>query len=252
MRIDVVTLFPQMFQGLTDYGISRRAVDNGLLELATWNPRDYAEDRHRTVDDRPYGGGPGMVMMVEPLRHAIDAARAASEGAAKVIYLSPQGRRLDQAGLEELSARSHMVLVCGRYEGIDERVIARDIDEEWSIGDYVLSGGELAAMVMIDGITRLLPGALGHEDSAQEDSFATGLLDYPQYTRPEEIEGLPVPEVLRSGDHQAIARWRQKQALGRTWLRRPDLLEKIQLDSQQQALLDEFIHEHESEVSFSN
>ncbi len=252
MRIDVVTLFPQMFQGLTDYGISRRAVDTGILELATWNPRDYTADRHRTVDDRPYGGGPGMVMMVEPLRQAIHAARRASAGEAKVIYLSPQGRRLDQAGLEELSARSRMVLVCGRYEGIDERVIATDIDEEWSIGDYVLSGGELAAMVMIDGITRLLPGALGHEDSAVEDSFATGLLDYPQYTRPEEIEGVPVPEVLRSGDHQAIARWRQKQALGRTWLRRPDLLEKIQLDSHQQALLDEFIHEHESEASFSN
>ncbi len=247
MRIDVVTLFPQMFQVLTDYGITGRAVNRGLLDMSTWNPRDYAPDRHQTVDDRPYGGGPGMVMMMQPLRDAIREARAMAEGHTRVIYLSPQGRKLDQHGLAELARQPNLILVCGRYEGVDERVIAAEIDEEWSIGDYVLSGGELAAMVMIDGITRLLPGALGHEDSAQEDSFVQGLLDHPQFTRPEEIDGISVPEVLLSGDHQAIARWRYKQALGRTWLRRPDLLEGLDLNAEQQALLAEFIREHEVE-----
>ncbi len=247
MRIDVVTLFPEMVQGLSEYGITGRAVDRGILQLATWNPRDHAPDRHQTVDDRPYGGGPGMVMMVQPLRDAIHEAKAAVGGKSRVIYLSPQGRTLDQHGLAELAKLPGLVLVCGRYEGVDERLIAAEIDEEWSIGDYVLSGGELAAMVMVDGITRLLPEALGHEASAVQDSFVAGLLDHPQFTRPEEIDGMVVPEVLLSGDHQAIARWRFKQALGRTWLRRPDLLEGMDLNSEQQALLAEFIREHEVE-----
>ena len=247
MRIDVITLFPQMFQLLTDYGIPGRAVNRSILDMTTWNPRDYAPDRHQTVDDRPYGGGPGMVMMVQPLRDAIREARAMADGKARVIYLSPQGRKLDQHGLAELAKQPNLVLVCGRYEGVDERVIAAEVDEEWSIGDYVLSGGELAAMVMIDGITRLLPGALGHEESAVQDSFVQGLLDHPQFTRPEEIDGISVPDVLLSGDHQAIARWRYKQALGRTWLRRPDLLEGLDLNSEQESLLAEFIREHEVE-----
>ena len=242
-----MTLFPQMFEVLTDYGITGRAVSRGILELVTWNPRKHASDRHQTVDDRPYGGGPGMVMIVQPLRDSIREARAAAGDKSRVIYLSPQGRKLDQHGLAELAKQPNLVLVCGRYEGVDERLIASEIDEEWSIGDYVLSGGELAAMVMIDGITRLLPEALGHEDSAVQDSFVEGLLDHPQFTRPEEIDGMTVPEVLLSGDHQAIARWRFKQALGRTWLRRPDLLEGLELNSEQQALLAEFIREHEVE-----
>lgn len=247
MRIDVITLFPQMFQVLTDYGITGRAVNRGILDMTIWNPRDYAPDRHQTVDDRPYGGGPGMVMMVQPLRDAIREARAMADGKTRVIYLSPQGRKLDQHGLAELAKQPNLVLVCGRYEGVDERVIAAEVDEEWSIGDYVLSGGELAAMVMVDGITRLLPEALGHEASAVQDSFVQGLLDHPQFTRPEEIDGISVPDVLLSGDHQAIARWRYKQALGRTWLRRPDLLEGLDLNSEQESLLAEFIREHEVE-----
>lgn len=247
MRIDVVTLFPAMFEAISQHGISSRAIEKGLLELAMVNPRDFTTDTHRTVDDRPYGGGPGMVMMVEPLRQAIQAARKASAEPAKVIYLSPQGRPLDQQGLLELSSRQRMVLVCGRYEGIDERLIQAEVDEEWSIGDYVLSGGELAAMVMIDGVTRLLPGALGHEDSASEDSFMQGLLDYPHYTRPEQIEDMDVPSVLLSGDHQKIRCWRLKQALGRTWLRRPELLTELNLSEEQQRLLEEFIHEHDVE-----
>lgn len=246
MRIDVVTLFPQMFGILSEYGITGRAVSGGLLQLATWNPRDYSRDRHQTVDDRPYGGGPGMVMMVEPLRGAIREAKTTA-GPGRVIYLSPQGRKLDQAGLDELAKVPNLLLVCGRYEGVDERIIMAEVDEEWSIGDYVLSGGELAAMVLIDGITRLLPGALGHEESARQDSFAEGMLEYPQYTRPEVIDEMGVPAVLLGGDHQAIARWRQKQALGRTWLRRPDLLEQLELDQEQQILLAEFIREHQTD-----
>lgn len=244
MRIDVVTLFPDLVLALQRGGITGRAVARGLLDLAVWNPRDYTHDRHRTVDDRPYGGGPGMVMKVEPLRAAIRAARAAQEVVRPVIHLSPQGRRLDQAGVHELAALPGMILVAGRYEGIDERLVETEIDQEWSIGDFVLSGGELAAMVMIDTVTRLLPGALGDEDSAQQDSFADGLLDYPHYTRPEVLDGLQVPDVLLGGNHQAIARWRRKQALGRTWLRRPDLLAAMQLDAEQQTLLEEFIEEH--------
>jgi tRNA (guanine37-N1)-methyltransferase len=247
MQIDVVTLFPEMFRVLSDYGVTSRAIKKGVVELGFWNPRDYAEDSYQTVDDRPYGGGPGMVLMVEPLREAIRRARHAGEGPARVIYLTPQGRRLDQKGLKELATRERLTLVCGRYEGVDERLISAEVDEEWSIGDYVLSGGELAAMVMIDGVTRLQRGALGDEHSAQEDSFMAGLLDHPHYTRPEKIDGMPVPPVLLSGDHDAIRRWREKQALGRTWLRRPDLLQELELDAEQQQLLAEFIREHEIE-----
>ena len=244
MRIDVVTLFPDLFEIALRNGVTGRAVQRGIVELGLWNPRDYTADKHRTVDDRPYGGGPGMVMMVQPLRETIRTARAAAPHS-KVIYLSPQGRRLDQAAVMELVARPGMILVAGRYEGIDQRLIDSEIDEEWSIGDYVLSGGELAAMVMIDVVTRLLPGVLGHEQSAEQDSFTAGLLDYPHYTRPEEMDGMKVPEVLLGGDHAAIARWRLKQALGRTWLRRPDLLEQLNLSAEQQVLLNEFIRERE-------
>ncbi len=246
MRIDVVSLFPAMFAALTEHGVTGRALSRGLAELGLWNPRDYTHDNYQTVDDRPYGGGPGMVMKVEPLRDAIRAARDAGPANGHVIYLSPQGRLLDQAGVRELAAHEHLVLVAGRYEGVDERLIETEVDEEWSIGDYVLSGGELPAMVLIDALIRLIPGALGHDQSAQQDSFSGGLLDCPHYTRPEQFEGYAVPEVLLSGDHQAIARWRLKQALGRTWLRRPDLLEEMKLDEEQQKLLQEFIQEHES------
>ena len=244
MRIDVVTLFPDLFEITTRYGVTGKAVQRGLVELDLWNPRDYTSDKHRSVDDRPYGGGPGMVMMVQPLRDAIRAARAEAPHS-RVIYLSPQGRRLDQPAVAELASLPGMILVAGRYEGIDQRLIDSEIDEEWSIGDYVLSGGELAAMVVIDAVTRLLPGVLGHEQSAVQDSFAAGLLDHPHYTRPEELNGMPVPAVLLGGDHAAIARWRLKQALGRTWLQRPDLLERLSLSPEQRALLDEFIRERE-------
>ena len=244
MRIDVVTLFPEMIRQAAGYGIQGRAIQRGLLELETWNPRDYSEDRHGGVDDRPYGGGPGMVMQVQPLRAAISAARSAGSAAA-VIYLSPQGRRFDQQKALELAGLERLILVTGRYEGIDERIIEMEVDEELSIGDYVLSGGELPALVVLDAVTRLLPGALGDEDSAQNDSFMDVLLDYPHYTRPEEIDGKRVPDVLISGNHSLIDRWRRKQALGRTWQRRPDLLEGLQLDAEQQELLNEFINEHE-------
>jgi len=246
MKIEVVTLFPQMFSALSDNGVTGRAVQNGLVRLGIKNPRSYTQDRHNTVDDRPYGGGPGMVMMVEPLRAAIDDAKKALSDKAKVIYLSPQGRKLDQAALQSLAKREEMIFVCGRYEGIDERLIASEVDEEWSIGDYVLSGGELAAMVLIDGVTRLIPGALGHDDSAEQDSFMNGLLDYPHYTRPEVLDEMIVPDVLLSGDHKKIDRWRLKQALGRTWLRRPDMLEELTLTQAEQDLLAEFIRENEA------
>jgi tRNA (guanine37-N1)-methyltransferase len=242
-RIDVVTLFPELVRAVVDSGVTGRAANAGLLELVTWNPRDYAHDRHRTVDDRPYGGGPGMVMSVPPLRDAIRAAREAAPAGTQVAYLSPQGRRLDQAGVEELASRPGLILVAGRYEGIDERVVEAEIDEEWSLGDYVLSGGELAAMVIVDCVTRLIPGALGDADSAGQDSFVDGLLDCPHYTRPEVVEERTVPAVLLSGDHAAIARWRRKQALGRSWQRRPDLLEQVELDEEQRRLLEEFIAE---------
>lgn len=240
MKIGVVTLFPEMFDAVLDYGITSRAVDQNLVSVQCWNPRTFTHDRHQTVDDRPYGGGPGMVMKVEPLRDAIRAARAELP-LAKVIYLSPQGRPLDQRGVVELSTREQMILVAGRYEGIDERLIGTEIDEEWSLGDYILSGGELAAMVMIDAVTRLLPGALGHEQSAQQDSFTEGLLDCPHYTRPEVYEGQRVPEVLLSGNHELIRRWRLQQAVGRTWLRRPDLLKDLVPNQERDRLLAEFI-----------
>lgn len=239
-KLALVSLFPEMFSALTDYGITGRAVTQGLINLQCWNPRDFARDKHRTVDDRPYGGGPGMLMKVEPLRDAIAAAKVWAGADAPVIYLSPQGRPLTQSGVSQLSEYPSMVLVAGRYEGIDERLLETVIDQEWSIGDYVLSGGELPAMVLIDALTRLIPGALGHADSAQEDSFAEGLLDCPHYTRPEVFEGRPVPEVLLSGDHKRIRRWRLQQALGRTWLKRPDLLQVKNLTKEQQALLTDF------------
>lgn len=249
-RIALVSIFPEMFAALTDYGISGRAVKDGLLEVRCWNPRDFTSDKHRTVDDRPYGGGPGMVMLAEPLYQALGEARAWAEeegASARTIYLSPQGRQLDQSGVETLSEAGNLVLLAGRYEGIDERIVEALIDEEWSIGDYVLSGGELAAMVMVDAITRLIPGALGHDQSAVEDSFAQGLLDCPHFTRPEEYRGRVVPEVLLSGNHERIRRWRLKQALARTQQRRPDLLEKLELSREQQLLLEEIRQEQNSE-----
>lgn len=248
MRFDVVTLFPAMFDAITSGGITRRAMDKGLMQLQLWNPRDDATDKHRTVDDRPYGGGPGMVMMVEPLRTTLRKAVASAERTQgerpRTILLSPQGTPLKQHHLCEFSQQKGLVLVAGRYEGIDERLLQHDIDAEFSLGDYVLSGGEIAAMALIDGVTRLLPGALGDEDSAQQDSFIDGLLDCPHYTRPELIDGVGVPQVLLSGDHQAIARWRLKQALGSTWLKRPDLLAEKALDAYQQGLLEEFMREY--------
>ncbi len=245
MRIDVITLFPDMVRQCAGHGIQGRAIERGLLELQTWNPRDYSEDKHRGVDDRPYGGGPGMVMQVQPLRAAIRRARAQA-GPVPVIYLSPQGERFDQRKAQELAGLAGMILVAGRYEGVDERIIELEVDAELSVGDYVLSGGELPALTVMDAVTRLLPGALGDADSAQEDSFMDGLLDYPHYTRPEVIDDLRVPDVLTGGNHADIRRWRRKQALGRTWQRRPELLEALQLDTEQQDLLNEFINEYES------
>ena len=242
MRIDVITLFPEMVRDCASHGIQGRAIEHGLLQLQTWNPRDYTEDKHRGVDDRPYGGGPGMVMQVQPLRAAIRAARETG-ATAPVIYLSPQGQRFDQHKAQQLAGLEGMTLVAGRYEGVDERFIDLEVDEELSAGDYVLSGGELPALTVMDAVTRLLPGALGDADSAQEDSFMDGLLDYPHYTRPESVAGQRVPAVLLSGDHARIAQWRYKQALGRSYIRRPDLVKKLNLDREQQKLLDEFLKE---------
>ncbi len=244
MKIDIIGIFPQMFDAITEFGITGRAIKSGLLELRVWNPRDFTEDRHRTVDDRPYGGGPGMVMRAEPLARAIAAARAGHAEGVKVCYLSPQGRRLDHANVMKLATRPGLILLAGRYEGVDERLLETEVDEEWSIGDYVLSGGELAAMVIIDAVTRQLTGALGNESSARYDSFAHGLLDYGHYTRPHVYARRQVPEVLLSGDHERIRRWRLKEALGRTWLRRPDLLERMELDGEQLGLLNEFQQEY--------
>jgi tRNA (guanine37-N1)-methyltransferase len=253
MHIALVSLFPEMFAAVSEHGVSGRAVRDGLVELSHHNPRDYTVDVHRTVDDRPYGGGPGMLMKIDPLRQAIAAAReaagkdaagkdAAGESA-RVLYLSPQGRRLDQPAVLELAAQPGIVLVAGRYEGVDERLIEAEVDEEVSIGDYVLSGGELAAMVVVDAVTRQLPGALGHAASAAEDSFANGLLDCPHYTRPELYEGRAVPQVLLSGNHEEIRRWRLKQALGRTYERRPDLLEGRAMTAEEETLLAEYLRE---------
>ena len=239
MKIALITLFPEMFAALTDHGISGRAVKQGLLEITSYNPRDFTEDRHETVDDRPYGGGPGMVMMIEPLRRAISAAREWTDNKALVVYLSPQGSVLNQSAVNGFAKQQSLILVAGRYEGIDERLIQLEVDEEWSIGDYVLSGGELPAMVLMDALVRQLPGALGHKDSADQDSFADGLLDCPHYTRPEHYQGLEVPEVLLSGNHEKIRRWRLQQSLVRTQQRRPDLLDSLRLNAEQQALLKE-------------
>jgi len=245
MRFDVITLFPEMFDAIR-LGVTGRAIDKGLAKLVLWNPRDYTEDVHQTVDDRPYGGGPGMVMKVEPLLAAIQAAKAQNP-TSKVVYLSPQGQRFVQATALAATQTSGIILIAGRYEGIDERVIHSFVDEEWSLGDFVLSGGELPAMVVIDSMIRLLPGALGHAESAEQDSFSDGLLDCPHYTRPENILDQDVPSVLLSGDHEKIRLWRLQQALERTWLRRPDLLEGRELNKQEQELLDEFKQAHQGE-----
>lgn len=240
MRFDVITLFPELVEQTASMGVVGRAIIDQRLELKTWNPRGFTEDQHRTVDDRPFGGGPGMVMKVGPLKKSIEAAQQASDAPAKVIYLSPQGRRLDQQGVNYLSQMPRLILLAGRYEGVDERLLTSYVDEEWSIGDFVLSGGELPALVLIDAVSRMLPGVLGHELSAIEDSFVDGLLDHPHFTRPETVNGQTVPEVLMSGDHAKIAAWREKQALGKTWLKRPDLLEIKELSEYQRLLLDEY------------
>ena len=253
MWIGVISLFPEMFNAITEYGVTGRAIRSGLIEFHQWNPRDFTHDRHRTVDDRPYGGGPGMLMMVQPLRDAIAAARKAVEMSdarygrkkAKVIYLSPQGRKLDQAGVSELAQDNCLIFIAGRYEGIDERLIASDIDEEWSVGDYILSGGELPAMNVIDAVARLVPGVLGHKESAIQDSFSeglNGLLDCPHYTRPEVLttshgDEMSVPKVLLSGNHEHIRLWRQEQSLMRTWTRRPELLTNLALTAEQEKTL---------------
>lgn len=247
MRFDVVTLFPELVSSLTASGVIGRAAGQDLINLTCWNPRDYTQDRHQTVDDRSYGGGPGMVMKVEPLRDAVQDIKqktAFSADTGRVIYLSPQGKRLDQNAVKELAKCSQLIFIAGRYEGIDERFIETEVDEEWSLGDYVLSGGELPAMVMIDAIARMIPGVLGDEESAEQDSFMNQLLDHPHYTRPELIDDLKVPAVLTSGNHKNIEQWRRQQSLGRTWLRRPDLLKELELCDSDQKLLDQFITEH--------
>lgn len=240
-RYTCITLFPPLIASFADTGIVRRAREAGLIDIATVNPRDFADDARGSVDDAPYGGGPGMVMLARPLRLAIAAARARHAGPSHVIYLSPQGRPLTDARLPELACHAHLVLLCGRYEGIDERVIEADVDAEWSIGDFVLSGGEVPAMAVIDALTRRLEGALGDACSAREDSFATGLLDHPHFTRPEVVDGMSVPPILLSGNHAAVARWRRQQALGRTAERRPDLLAGLALSAEDRRLLDEYL-----------
>jgi len=244
MQFDAITLFPRMFDAVTTCGVTGRARDAGHYELVLWNPRDFADGAYRTVDDRPYGGGPGMVMLAEPLRRSIGAARQRQKSAgvdrSKTVYLSPQGRLLSQTALSELAAEQGLILLAGRYEGVDERVIEEEIDDEISIGDYVLSGGELAAMVVIDCLVRQIPGVLGDARSAPEDSFVNGLLDWPHYTRPEVYRGKQVPAVLLSGNHAEIMRWRMRQALGRTWLRRPELIERLTLGEHERMLLNEF------------
>jgi len=241
MRFDVVTIFPEMVLDSAMNGVTGRAIKQGIVSLSVWNPRNYTSDRHKTVDDRPYGGGPGMVMKYQPLKDAIDNAKnSADERRVKVVYLSPQGKPVTQQLLNESVALDQLILVAGRYEGIDERFIEHECEEEWSLGDFVISGGELAALVVIDGVSRLLPGVLGGDESAQQDSHMYGLLDCPHYTRPEVIAGKKVPDVLLSGNHKGIERWRLQQSLGRTWQKRPDLLLNKELTAEQQALLEEF------------
>jgi tRNA (guanine37-N1)-methyltransferase len=250
MRIELVTLFPELVESVASFGVTGRARERGLWTLGTRNPRDFATDRHRTVDDRPYGGGPGMVMLAQPLEQAINAAREALSAlgvaAARVIYMSPQGEPVTDRRVAELAAQAGMVIVAGRYEGVDERVLERMVDLELTVGDFVVSGGELPALLLIDAIVRQLPGALNDAQSSVEDSFVGGLLDCQHYTRPESYAGRAVPTVLLSGNHAAIARWRLKQALGRTWLRRPDLLAARGMSEEESALLDEFKRERES------
>lgn len=244
MRVDVVTLFPEFVGQCAAFGVIGRAIERGLLEVEAWNPRDHAEGGYRRVDDTVCGGGPGMVMLIEPLRRALAAARQATKEPAPVIYLSPQGKRLTQDKVKELAGLPRVILLCGRYEGIDERLLEHEVDEELSIGDYVLSGGELAAAVLIDAVGRLQEGALGDAQSAEQDSFSDGLLDCPHYTRPVSHEFGEVPAVLLSGDHAAIRRWRRMQSLGRTWMKRPELVENLTLGQDDQRLLDEFKREH--------
>lgn len=243
MWFGLITLFPEMFSALNS-GITGRALKENIMQLQCWSPRDFATDKHQSVDDNPYGGGPGMVMMAEPLQAAIQAANAAAPTPPTVIYLSPQGRQFDQKAAERLVTLQSVIMIAGRYEGIDERIIESEVDEEWSIGDFILTGGELAAMAMIDAASRMLPGVVGDDQSVAQDSLTTGLLKYPQFTRPEVFAGLTVPPILLSGHHAQIKRWRRKQSLGRTWMRRPDLLAKLALSKEDQALLDEFIDEN--------
>ncbi len=240
LKIDVVTIFPQMLSGFLEESMLKRATDSGAVAYRPINLRDFTYDNHRTTDDRPYGGGPGMLMKVQPLTEAIAALREQNRET-RLVYLSPQGKLLNQQMLARQVEFGSVAFLCGRYEGIDERLIEREVDEEWSIGDYVVSGGELAAMVCIDAMTRLLPGALGHDESARQDSFSDGLLDCPHYTRPEDFLGDRVPGVLMNGNHRDIETWREREALGRTWQRRPDLLDSIELDARRQALLDDYI-----------
>lgn len=247
MHFDVITIFPGMFSALTDFGVTRRAVESGKLKIRYWNPRDYAEGEYRAIDDRPYGGGPGMVMLAAPLAAAIKAIRATAGDGPPVVYMSPQGRTLDHRIVAELATHERLVLLAGRYEGVDERLLETYVDWEYSIGNYVISGGELAAMVAIDAIARQLPGVLGNEESAREDSFAAGFLDCPHYTRPEAFEGMRIPQVLLGGNHEEIRRWRIKQSLGRTWKRRPELLTDAELTKEHRALLEEFKVEQEQE-----
>ena len=245
MRFDVVTLFPEMITAAASYGVTGRAIERRIVSLSVWNPRDYTHDKHKTVDDRPYGGGPGMVMKYQPLHDAVKSAKEAGSETAKVVYLSPQGKQITQSLLSEACDFSQLILVAGRYEGVDERFVEMDCDDEWSIGDYVISGGELAALIVIDAVTRLLPGVLGDEESARQDSHMNDLLDYPHFTRPEQLEGHSVPKVLLSGNHADIEQWRMKQALGRTWQRRPDLLKNKNLSAVQENLLQQFKNEVE-------
>ena len=246
-HFDVVTIFPEMFDAVADYGITRRALDAKLFELKTWDPRSFTADSYRRIDDRPYGGGPGMVMLPEPLEACIESAKARQRAAGvdrpKVVLMSPQGERLGDELVKELASEAGLVVVAGRYEGIDERLVRRSVDREVSIGDYVTSGGELPAMVMIDCIVRRLPGSLNRAESASQDSFSAGLLDWPHYTRPEKWKDARVPEVLLSGNHAAIARWRRKQALGRTSERRPELVDEAKLSREDRQLLEEYRRE---------
>jgi tRNA (guanine37-N1)-methyltransferase len=244
MYFGVVTLFPSMFDAITNYGVTRRACANSLIRIECTNPRDYTADKFGNVDDKPYGGGPGMLMQVQPLRDALSVARSKAPKATKVVYMSPQGKQLNHSLVTDIHSWGAVILLSGRYEGIDERVLQKEVDLEVSIGDYVLSGGELPAMCIIDAVSRMVPGVLGNIQNAKEDSFAQGLLHFPQYTRPEEIDGMRVPDILLSGDHAKIREWRLKQSLGRTFLRRPDLLEERVLSSKERQLLDEFLQEH--------